>query len=289
MLTANNRQALRDVLKSWRKDRETVALVPTMGNLHEGHIALVDAAKHLADRVVTSIYVNPTQFGANEDLDQYPRTPEKDSKALLRNGCDLLFAPGVETIYPHGIDSRFLLKAPASLAGVLEGEHRPGHFDGVVTVVSRLFNLVEPDVAVFGEKDFQQLQVIRRMTQDLGYDIQIHGLATVREYSGLAMSSRNRYLDPVQKEAAGALFQVLSEMVRRIEQGDCRFEHLEERAFSRLEVLGFKVDYCSIRREIDLEIPGSNDRNLRVLAAVWCGKTRLLDNLKALGACNHSH
>jgi pantoate--beta-alanine ligase len=289
MLVAQNRQSLRQVTSAWQGEGLTVALVPTMGNLHAGHIALVTAARKLADRVVTSIYVNPTQFGAGEDLDQYPRTPEADFEALTQSGCDLLFKPGVETMYPNGLDDCFMLRAPAGLASELEGDFRPGHFDGVVTVVCRLFNLVGPDVAIFGEKDFQQLQIIRRMVEDLGYHMNVHALKTVRDESGLALSSRNRFLDPQQLAAARNLSGVLQEVVTAINQGNGDFRLLESRALSRLEVFGLKVEYISIRREVDLQTPAAGDQNLRVLAAVWCGQTRLIDNFYVNTTCNHTH
>jgi pantoate--beta-alanine ligase len=257
-----------------------------MGNLHEGHIALVLKAKTLADRVVASIYVNPTQFGAGEDLDAYPRTPRADVDALEEAGCDLLFMPPVDGVYPHGLSSAFMLRAPEALASILEGAFRPGHFDGVVTVVSRLFNLVEPDVAVFGEKDFQQLQIIRRMVDDLGYDIWIEGVPTVRDSEGLALSSRNRYLDADQIEAARNLSRVLRDVAARIEHGAVDFGQLEQAAAERLARFGLRADYVGIRREKDLEHPGPDDRRLRVLAAAWCGPTRLIDNLSAHIACN---
>jgi pantoate--beta-alanine ligase len=260
-----------------------------MGNLHAGHIALVLEARKLADKVTASIYVNPTQFGADEDLDRYPRTLDADYRALAEAGCDLVFTPGVESIYPYGLESSFMLTAPQELSSILEGEFRPGHFDGVVTVVARLFNLVDPDVAVFGEKDFQQLQIIRRMVTDQGYDIQIHALATVRDEKGLALSSRNRYLDPEQREAARNLSRVLKSMVARISQGESDYQKLEQDAIEQLKACQLKADYVSVRRETDLMKPMSGDHNLRVLAAVWCGQTRLIDNLSAIITCNHDH
>lgn len=289
METAKDRLILWHSTRNWRRDGKTIALVPTMGNLHEGHIALVRKAKTLADRVVTSIYVNPTQFRAGEDLDSYPRTPDADITALDEAQCDLVFMPGVETMYPHGLSSAFMLHAPEELASVLEGEFRPGHFDGVVTVVARLFNLVKPDVAVFGEKDFQQLLIIRRMVDDLGYDIAIEGLATVRDETGLALSSRNRYLDSEQKEAARNLSRVLRTVADRIGQGRVDLDQLEQEAVQQLKEFGLKADYVSVRRETDLKLPVPGDHALRVLAAAWCGPTRLIDNISSHIACNQGN
>ena len=202
MLQAVDLEQIRRVTRDWRRQALTTALVPTMGNLHEGHLALVRKAREHADRVVASIYVNPTQFGEGEDYGSYPRTPDTDRVALEASGCDLLFAPGHDTVYPPGIKNSIRLVASPHLAAPLEGECRPGHFDGVLTVVARLFNLVGRDVAVFGEKDFQQLLLIRRMVEDLSFDIRIVSVPTVREHNGLAMSSRNRYLRAEEKAAS---------------------------------------------------------------------------------------
>jgi len=287
MLEASSRQELREHIQAWRSSGQTIALVPTMGNLHAGHLALVRAAREEADRVVTSIYVNPTQFAANEDLANYPRTPEEDRESLLQAACDLVFTPDSNTIYPHGSDDACMLSAPPSLASVLEGEFRPGHFDGVVTVVSRLFNLVTPDVAIFGEKDYQQLLVIQRMVKDLGYAINIQALPTVREGGGLALSSRNRYLDARQKVAAQNLSAVLQDVAALATEPGAEFQDLESQAKKRLENYDLIADYLVIRRAQDLDLPRQGDRDLRVLAAVWCGKTRLIDNLNTNWACNH--
>ena len=287
MQIAHDRPTLRRCTRKWKRDGQTIALVPTMGNLHQGHIALVTKAKALADRVVTSIFVNPTQFGAGEDLEAYPRTPDADFEALEQAQCDLVFTPTVDSIYPNGLSSAFMLHAPEELASVLEGEFRPGHFDGVVTVVSRLFILVDPDVAVFGEKDFQQLQIIRRMVDDLGHNIAIEGLATVRDESGLALSSRNRYLDTEQTAAARNLSRVLRDLAARISQGDPNYHSMEQGAIEQLREFGLKADYVSVRREIDLGVPAPGDHELRILAAAWCGPTRLIDNISTHIACNH--
>jgi pantoate--beta-alanine ligase len=289
MLEAKTRQEFQTHSGPWRMSGQRVALVPTMGNLHAGHLALVSAAREQADRVVTSIYVNPAQFGEAADLESYPRTMEADREALTRAGCDLLFAPEVHTVYPFGLDNVVKLTAPPDLASGLEGRFRPGHFDGVVTVVSRLFNLLNPDVAVFGEKDYQQLLIIRRMAEDMAYDIKIHAVPTVREASGLAMSSRNSYLNNEQLEAAQCLQAVLQETATGACKAGAEYSLLEEQAGVQLEKQQLAVEYVAIRRAIDLAVPLDGDRDLRILAAVRCGKTRLIDNLKIDRTCNNGH
>ena len=287
MLEAKTRQELREYTRSWRQNGQRIALVPTMGNLHAGHLALVKAARDLADRVVSSIYVNPTQFGEGEDIESYPRTLEADRAVLAQVSCDLLFAPDVHTVYPFGFENAFMLGAAPDLAATLEGQFRPGHYDGVVTVVARLFNLVSPDVAVFGEKDYQQLLIIRRMVEDLGYDIHIHAVPTVREHSGLALSSRNSYLDSEQLERAESLQAVLRDTAARAAQAGVELSMLEDMAEIQLKKHKLGVDYVAIRRAKDLAVPGYRDQDLRLLAAVRCGNTRLIDNFKINRACNN--
>ncbi len=287
MLEANTRQELRKYIRSWRQEGQRIALVPTMGNLHAGHLALVNGAKDQADRVVCSIYVNPTQFGEDEDIERYPRTLEADRAVLVEAGCDLLFAPDQQTIYPFGFEHAVKLNATPDIASRLEGQFRPGHFDGVVTVVARLFNLVNPDVAVFGEKDYQQLLIIRRMVEDMGYDIHIHATPTVRENSGLALSSRNSYLDKEQLETAQCLQLVLRDTAARASQAGMELSALENLAKDQLNKHELGVEYVVIRRAMDLEMPAHCDQDLRILAAVWCGKTRLIDNLQINRTCNH--
>ena len=282
MQQAKNRDQIHAVTEPWRREGLKIALVPTMGNLHRGHLALVEAARRVADRVVTSIYVNPAQFGEGEDFASYPRTLEADSLALEQAGCDLLFIPGHNTMYPSGLDHAVRLLASPDLAGVLEGKSRPGHFDGVVTIVARLFNLVGPDVAVFGEKDYQQLLVIQRMVNDLGYGIRIVPVPTVRETSGLAMSSRNNYLDKAARESAGRLNAILLHAASQVRSGCENCLQVEQAATARLVELGFQVDYVAVRRAEDLLIPGTGDPDLRVLAAVWSGSTRLIDNVPVI-------
>lgn len=287
MLETSARQELRSALKKWRQAGQKIALVPTMGNLHAGHLALVREAGAIADRVVVSLYVNPTQFAAGEDLDSYPRTPDSDREALQKLGCDLLFAPDEKTIYPRGLEDAFHLSVPVGLSSILEGKSRPGHFDGVVTVVSRLFCLVNPDVAIFGEKDYQQLLIIRAMAEDMGFDIGIHGIETVRESGGLALSSRNHYLDSRQLEVARNLFTVLQDTATRGALPGADFPELERRAEERLQAFGLAPEYVAIRRAGDLKPPREEDLALRILAAVRCGRTRLIDNLALIRACNH--
>ncbi len=282
MRLAETREDIHSITRRWRREGLLTALVPTMGNLHEGHLALVAAARHEADRVITSIYVNPTQFGQGEDFDSYPRTLDPDRVLLEQAGCDLLFVPGQSTMYPFGIENGIRLLASPDLSGRLEGRSRPGHFDGVVTVVARLFNLACPDVAVFGEKDFQQLLVIRRMVEDLGYPIRVVSVPTVREPSGLAMSSRNNYLEPADRTAAGDLNAVMLAAAKSVESGSKDLMGVEKDTASRLEGLGFRVDYVAVRRAADLAPPGPADRHLRILAAVYWRDTRLIDNISAI-------
>jgi pantoate--beta-alanine ligase len=279
MQQAENREQIRSATRRWRQEGQKIALVPTMGNLHDGHLALVEAARAEADRVITSIYVNPAQFGEGEDFESYPRTLEADRRLLEQAGCDLLFLPDHRTVYPHGLGNVVRLLAPPDLADSLEGDSRPGHFDGVVTVVARLFNLVDPDIAVFGEKDYQQLLVIGRLVDDLGFGIRIVPVSTMREASGLAMSSRNNYLEPAQRKAAGELNAVLLEAAERIKGEVSDTTEVERAAVVRLEGLGFRVEYVAVRRAEDLGMPAAADQQLRVLAAAWCDQTRLIDNI----------
>lgn len=279
MLQATSREQVRAITRDWRRAELKTALVPTMGNLHDGHLSLVDEARRRSDRVIASIYVNPAQFGQGEDFDNYPRTLDADRKRLEHAGCDLLFLPDDDTVYPFGLENQVRVLASPDLTADLEGRARPGHFDGVATVVARLFHLVEPGIAVFGEKDFQQLLIIRRMVADLGFDIRIVSVPTVREAGGLAMSSRNNYLKPEEKTAAGALYDVLRDAARKAGNGPDDLSGIEDDAADRLERQGFRVDYIAIRNSADLGQPGPNDRDLRILAAGVIGHTRLIDNV----------
>lgn len=269
---------LRDAVGSWRAAGEPVALVPTMGNLHAGHLKLVSRAKELASRVVVSLFVNPTQFDREDDLAAYPRTQERDEGLLRESGVDLLFAPAVEDVYPSGTGRVAFVEVPL-LSGILCGASRPGHFRGVATVVSKLFNLVQPDVAVFGEKDYQQLAVIRRLVSDLNFPVRVVGVPTVREPDGLAMSSRNGYLTPGQRSRAGVLYGVLERVRGELEGGSLDFAVLERSAMDELRIAGFEPDYVRIRRQDDLGAPTSDDTRLVVLAAAFLGAARLIDNV----------
>jgi pantoate--beta-alanine ligase len=283
MRQARTREQLWSQIRPWRAAGQRIALVPTMGNLHDGHLALVEAARRHADRVITSIYVNPAQFGAGEDFARYPRTPEDDLQRLRAARCDLAFVPDDAAIYPLGLDAATRLRAAPALAGILEGAFRPGHFDGVVTVVARLLNLCAPDLAVFGEKDYQQLLVVQRMVEDLGYPLRILPVPTVREPGGLALSSRNRFLGETERAAANRLSAVLREAAGQVGQGGADYHEVEREAVERLQREGLRVDYVAVRRALDLGEPGRGGRDLRVLAAAWCGQTRLIDNCPATG------
>ena len=278
MLQARNREQLWSALAPWRQAGQRIALVPTMGNLHAGHLALVEAARQHAERVVCSIYVNPAQFGEGEDFARYPRTPDDDLASLQGAGCDLAFLPDDATMYPNGLADASRITAPPSLAGQLEGAARPGHFDGVVTVVARLFKLCQPDLAAFGEKDYQQLLVVQRMAEDLGYPVRTLAVPTMRAADGLALSSRNRYLDDAQRTAAGVLSAVLDDTAARAAGGETPHRELERAATARLAGEGFRVDYVAVRRAADLQPGAPGEPGLRVLAAAWLGKTRLIDN-----------
>ena len=270
--------ALREQVSAWRRDGARIGFVPTMGNLHAGHYALVTAARARCDRIVASIFVNPTQFGPNEDFASYPRTPREDRAGLQRAGCDLLFLPPAAELYPLGVDGGVRVHVPV-LSEMLCGAFRPGHFDGVATVVSKLFNLVQPDIAFFGRKDFQQFRVIERMTRDLCLPIEIVGVETVREDNGLAMSSRNQYLSADERELAAEIHRTLLAMRDAIAQGRDRVA-VETAATDRLDGGGFRVDYAVIRRSEDLGEPAPEQRDALVaLIAARLGKARLIDNL----------
>jgi pantoate--beta-alanine ligase len=278
MLTASTVPQLRELISQWKQKGDRIAFVPTMGNLHSGHLALVDFARQLADRVVVSIFVNPAQFGPNEDFERYPRTLEDDSESLVSHDVDLLFHPSVETMYGDGGES-VMVNVPAELNNMLCGLSRPGHFDGVATVVAKLFNQVEPDLAVFGEKDFQQLVVIRRLVKDLAFPVEIVGHQTMRESDGLAMSSRNGYLTSDERAVAPQLQQALQLLVEEMKALPRDSESMLEEMNQQLTASGFMVEYLEIRRQADLGIPGPDDKRLVALVAARLGQTRLIDNL----------
>ena len=270
---------LRAYLAGPRRSAKRIALVPTMGNLHAGHHSLLAIAREHADVVVATVFVNPTQFGPNEDFARYPRTPDADAEGLAANGCDALFMPGVEEMYPYGIAKTVRVSVP-EIDSILEGEIRPGHFDGVATVVAKLFNLVQPDVAVFGQKDYQQLLVIRRMARDLAYPIDIVGAPTLREANGLAMSSRNQYLSIEQRDQAGLIHATLLRMQAATRLGTETLAAIEAEAGEVLRNAGFLPDYAVIRRAADLSVPGPSERSgLVALIAARLGPARLIDNL----------
>jgi pantoate--beta-alanine ligase len=270
---------LRAHLATWRLRGKRIALVPTMGNLHAGHYSLIRIAREHADFIVASVFVNPTQFGPHEDFARYPRTPKTDAAGLAANGCDALFMPSVDEMYPYGAAATVRVSVP-DLGNMLEGAVRPGHFDGVATVVAKLFNLVQPDVAVFGRKDYQQLLVIRRMTRDLAYPIDIIDAPTARETSGLAMSSRNQYLDAAQRERAALIRATLEKMRDATRSGTSARESIEADAGNTLREAGFEPDYAVIRKADDLGVPDSAENGpLIALIAARIGSTRLIDNL----------
>ena len=268
---------LRAQVAAWRAAGERIGLVPTMGNLHRGHLDLVTRMAALADRVVVSIFVNPMQFGANEDFAGYPRTLEADCSQLAPLSTDLVFAPAVEEVYPDGLELATRVEVPG-LDDILCGASRPGHFSGVATVVTKLFNMVQPDVAIFGKKDYQQLLVIQRMVRDLNLPLQVLGAETVRDSDGLALSSRNGYLSPAQRRDAPLLAATLQQAVTGIERGERDYAAIEARVAQTLNAAGFVTDYVSLRRQGDLALPQAGDRMLVLLAAARLGRARLIDN-----------
>lgn len=279
MQSVSEIKSLRSQIKAWRQEGLSIAFVPTMGNLHQGHFSLVEKAKTLADKVVVSIFVNPMQFGANEDLDSYPRTLDADKQGLAEIGTALVFTPTVDVMYPNGLDAQSYVDVPDISMGYCGGA-RPGHFKGVATVVTKLFNMVQPDFACFGEKDFQQLQVIRAMVRDLSMPIEIIGVPTQREVSGLAMSSRNGYLSEQEKDTAKVLYQTLLNAGQSLEQGNKAFDAIELKAKQVLEQAGLKPDYFAIAEKDNLKPATLETKEFVILAAAFLGKVRLIDNLQ---------
>ncbi len=278
MIIVTMLDALRAQVRAWRQAGQRIAFVPTMGNLHAGHYSLIALARQRADRVVASVFVNPTQFGPNEDFDRYPRTPEADAVGLDEAGCDVLWLPSVETMYPLGVSAAVRMRVP-DVTETLDGAHRPGHFDGVATVVARLFNQVLPDVAILGRKDYQQLAVIRHMVRDLAFPIEILGADTKREADGLAMSSRNQYLSEDERAIAPVIYQMLQSMRDALQAGRPRGE-VEHEASTVLSDVGFVPDYAVIRTHEFAE-PVEGEPGPRVaLIAARLGRTRLIDNLE---------
>jgi pantoate--beta-alanine ligase len=279
METVTTIAAVRERVRRWRSEGRRIAFVPTMGNLHPGHVSLIEAAGRYGDRFIASIFVNPMQFGPNEDFAHYPRTPTQDERMLADAGCNLMFMPDVAEMYPNGSERATRVEVPG-LSRLLCGEFRPGHFEGVSTVVAKLFHIVEPDVAVFGEKDFQQLTIIRRMVADLCMPVQIVAAPTMRESDGLAMSSRNQYLTPEERAIAPRIYETLLAAVNRLRAGDTDFASIERSGIQALERGGFRPDYFSVRQAQDLSPPRRDTTHLVALTAARLGKARLIDNLQ---------
>lgn len=278
MRVVHDKQELGAQLAEWRREGDHIALVPTMGNLHAGHLSLVALASEHADRVVVSIFVNPTQFSAGEDFDKYPRTIDRDTRRLKATAAGLIFAPSVETMYPFGLQNATTVSVPR-LTENLCGASRPGHFDGVTTVVARLFGMVAPDTAVFGQKDYQQQLVIRYMSEDLSLPVNVITGETVREEDGLAMSSRNQYLTEDERSRAPGLYEALSAAGNELKNGRRDYADIESESIAALAKAGFDVDYFSIRRAQDMEIPDRDCDDIVVLAAAHLADTRLIDNV----------
>ena len=279
MQTITRIAELRATVTRWRLARESIAFVPTMGNLHMGHASLMSAAHLHGRRVISSIFVNPMQFGPSEDFSAYPRTPDDDSNLLGEYGVDALFHPTVEEMYPSGSVGSTVVDVPG-LTDILCGAFRPGHFQGVATVVVKLLCLVQPDVAIFGEKDFQQLTVIRRVVEDLNLPVKIVGAPTVRADDGLALSSRNRYLSVTERAAAPAMYRALDKARRRLEAGDMDYAGMQATGLDELAQAGFRPEYFEVRTVDRLAVPTANDVHVVVLAAGRIGRARLIDNIQ---------
>ncbi|HIF6627353.1 TPA: pantoate--beta-alanine ligase [Serratia marcescens] len=268
---------LRQQIRRWRQEGKRIALVPTMGNLHDGHMTLVDEARARADVVVVSVFVNPMQFDRPDDLARYPRTLQEDSEKLTRRGVDLVFAPAPAAVYPQGLEQQTYVDVPG-ISTILEGASRPGHFRGVSTIVSKLFNLVQPDLACFGEKDYQQLALIRKMVADMGYDIDIVGVPTVRAKDGLALSSRNGYLTAEERKVAPQLSKIMNALAQQLANGERHVETLLEQTAEQLRAAGFTPDELFIRDADNLQPLTVDSQRAVVLMAAWLGKARLIDN-----------
>jgi pantoate--beta-alanine ligase len=277
-----NISSIRKAVAAARTEGQSISLVPTMGNLHEGHLSLVRHARTIADKVVTSLFVNPLQFGINEDLDSYPRTFQEDCQKLVAEGVHHLFAPPVSEMYPASDQSKSTQTEVVvpGLSEILCGESRPTHFTGVTTVVSMLFNIVQPDSAVFGKKDFQQLAIIRKMVRDLQIPVEIIGCPIVREKDNLAMSSRNNYLTPAERKIAPVLNRTVQAAAEDVLNGESDYMRVSDKAITALAQAGFKPDYFSVRNALTLEPASPEDKDLVILTAAWLGKPRLLDNIE---------
>lgn len=281
MKTVFDLPGLRSEIADWRRQGLRIAFVPTMGNLHEGHLSLLERARQLSDRTVVSIFVNPIQFGRGEDYEKYPSTLEADRQKLDAGHLDLLFTPNLKELYPGGVDVDTRVTVPA-LSGILCGRFRPGHFSGVATVVTKLLINAAPDVALFGEKDYQQLLVIQQLVKDLCIPTTIIGMPIVREADGLAMSSRNSYLTSEQRRIAPVIYRTLQVAADRMLNQHGNIADIESEGMETLEAAGLRPEYFSVRRSVDLGEPEANDRELSILAAAWLGPARLIDNVKIL-------
>lgn len=278
MLIIETLPLLRQQIRRWRQEGKRIALVPTMGNLHDGHMTLVEEAKAVADVVVVSIFVNPMQFDRPDDLARYPRTLQEDCEKLNRRKVDMVFAPAPVDVYPQGLDTQTFVDVPG-ISTMLEGASRPGHFRGVSTIVSKLFNLVQPDVACFGQKDYQQLALIRKMVADMGYDIEIIGVPTVRAKDGLALSSRNGYLTADQRKIAPGLSKVMNSLAEKLRSGDRDTEEMLILAATELNEKGFRSDDLQIRDADTLLELSAESKRAVILMAAWLGQARLIDNV----------
>ncbi|MGR8919425.1 MAG: pantoate--beta-alanine ligase [Gammaproteobacteria bacterium] len=279
METSFDLKSLREAVRGWKVDGHSIALVPTMGNLHDGHLSLLKRAREIAARSVVSIFVNPIQFGRGEDYERYPSTLDEDFAKLEAAGLDLVFAPNLAELYPGGIEEDTRVSVPA-LSDILCGEFRPGHFSGVATVVSKLLINVQPDYALFGEKDYQQVQVIRRMATDLLMPTEIIAMPIIREPDGLAMSSRNAYLDDAERQTAGLIYRTLTTAAQQLSAGAAPIATIEREGSAALAAAGMRPEYFSVRRQDDLAAPAAGDRRLIVLTAAWLGSARLIDNIR---------
>ena len=276
---ANTISELRQYVQHWKDHKQSIAFIPTMGNLHQGHMSLIEKGMSLCDRSICSIFVNPMQFGPNEDFNHYPRTLDQDIALLESIGCDLVYMPTASELYPHGLENISQIIV-TDLTGTYEGAHRPGHFTGVATIVAKLFNIVKPDISVFGKKDYQQYCVIKKMTQDLNLDVEIIGQETSREPSGLATSSRNQYLNEEQKSQAALIYATLKEASDKILKGDNNFASIEKQSIERLQQVGFDTDYFNVCNADTLKPATNKDRKLVILVTASLGDTRLLDNIE---------
>jgi len=279
MNTVFSVEELRAVIAAWRREGKTVAFVPTMGNLHDGHISLLTEARTRADRTVVSIFVNPIQFGRGEDYARYPSTLQDDQQKLSAAGLDLLFVPNLDQLYPGGIEEDTRVTVPG-LSTILCGQYRPGHFSGVATVVTKLFINVQPDVALFGEKDYQQVLVIKRMVHDLLMPVEVVGLPIIREADGLAMSSRNGYLSAEERSRAPLIYKSLQRAADKLRAQASSLIAIETAGMAELAAAGFRPEYFSVRRASDLEPAAAGDSSLQILVAAWLGGARLIDNVR---------